>query len=85
MTFTQTELDQMAVVVRTQVLDIVRKDGISGAADAGASNVDNAVLDQVIPRLQKIEDQLSTGGTPGSISDADIKRIVDAVISEIAS
>lgn len=68
------DLDAIRATVREQVLDIVRKDGISGAADANTSTVDDNVLNKLEPLLE----QLRAGS--GTV---DVDALAQAVANEI--
>lgn len=56
MPLTQADLDQIAAIVRDQVLDIVRKEGISGAANGthGGQNPTTPVADTIIGEIRKL-------------------------------
>ena len=45
------------------ILSALKSEGISGAADANASTVDDLVVQHLEPRLKAIEDRLAGGGT----------------------
>ncbi|MGH9895326.1 MAG: peptidoglycan recognition protein family protein, partial [bacterium] len=58
--------------IRGLILDVVRQEGVSGAADASASSVDEAVVAALGPRLERIEERIKTG-------DVDYGRVAVAL------
>ena len=56
------DLDQIAAIVREQVLDIVRKEAISGAAGgSGGDWPTNPVADTILAEIRKVPDWIKEG------------------------